>query len=288
MSSQHIRIGGWTAFSEARGMNKKEEPENFDWMKKDDAFWYTDLRAALDVTPGSREFLRCLKPEDPSRGPIIDAVQDKVSGYHSGSSLSSLFSCYRAALNDWDSWVLDTKRRQILDDYRKLQIDFNQLIIFYNNLVHSNLVVKDDEDFRRAMEKCRVVFVDESDSPVELSWESGDPLNIVQAILAEHRAFKTEEDGRQRKKRMKERIEYLEWNLEHPSRWFWSHDQHPTYSITAEELAEMERLHPGYRDHIARVCTHIGSLGWRAGTVWSVENAEKLDARLRHLGIISA
>jgi hypothetical protein len=246
------------------------------------------MRAALDATPGSREFLRSLKPEDYSRGAIVDALQEKMSSAHSGASMSCLIGSYRAALNDWDNWVLQTKRRQLLDVYKKRQIDFNQLIIFYNNLVHSNPVVSDDEDFKKAMEKCRVVFVDESDSPVEISWESGEPLNIVEAILAEHRTFQEEEAARLRKQRLKERIEYLEWNLKHPSRWFWSHDQHPTYSITAEELAEMERLHPGYRNHIARVCTHIGSLGWRAGTVWSVENAEALDARLRQLEIITA
>jgi hypothetical protein len=53
-------------------------------------------------------------------------------------------------------------------------------------------------------------------------------------------------------------------------------------------MAEMERLHPGYRYHIDLVCDHLNRLGLRAGWTWSEENSELLDARLKELKIAEA
>ena len=117
-----ILLGGWAAFSEARGLSKKEEPETFDWMSEENVFFYNDARAALDATPGSREFFRSLKPEESSRGPISDAVQEKMSPMHSGASMSCLIGCYRAALRDWDGWVFASKKHRLLQAYRESRL----------------------------------------------------------------------------------------------------------------------------------------------------------------------
>jgi hypothetical protein len=53
-------------------------------------------------------------------------------------------------------------------------------------------------------------------------------------------------------------------------------------------MAEMERLHPGYRRHIDLICAHINNMGIRAHVQWSPENVESLNKRLRELGIASA
>jgi hypothetical protein len=280
-----ILVGGWKAFSEARGLTKKEEPETFDWMSEENAFFYKDARAALEATPGSREFLRSLKPEDSSRGPIVDAVMDKMSSSHSGASISSLIGCYRAALKDWDGWVLAAKKDRLLRQYREKQIDFISLNTFYCHLVYVGTPVADDEGFKAAMEKARVVFSD-GEKPVEVAWDDGAAVRMVTTLLDELRMMREEEEAKWKAKQLKEEVEYLEWNLKHPSRWFWSESRHPRYSIRPDEMAEMERLHPGYRRHIDLVCGHINRMGRRAGVAWSPENSAALDVRLRELGIM--
>ncbi len=280
---QTILLGGWAAFSEARGLTKKEEPETFRWMSEDEAFWYGDMRAALDATPGAREFLRSLKPDDSHRNPVIDALQDKMSSSHSGASMSCLIGSYRAALHDWDAWVLATKNRELLGEYKKKQIELTPLIIFYNHLTCIGPAVTDEAGFKAAMENANVVFSDKT-----VTWDNGAALDTVKALLNEMRAMKAEEDAKWKARRLKERMEYLEWNFKHPSRWFWPGEQHPRYSITQEEIAEMERVHPGYRAHIDLVCDHINHMGCRAGVQQSPENNASHIKRLEGLGIMRA
>jgi hypothetical protein len=288
MSAQkEILIGGWTVFSEARGLTKKEEPETFGWMSEENVFFYNDARAALDATPGAREFLRSLKPDDSHRSPIVDAVLDKMSGYHSGASISSLLACYRAALKDWDGWVLASKKDRLLREYKLKQIDFISLITFQNHLIYIGTPVADDEGFKAAMEKARVFFSD-GEKQVDVAWDGGAALEIVTTLLDELRAMREEEDAKWKAKRLRERVEYLEWNFKHPSRWFWPGEQHPRYCIRPDEMAEMERLHPGYRRHIDLICDHINHLGHTAGWALSPENNEALIKRLKELGIASS
>jgi hypothetical protein len=282
-----ILIGGWKSFSEARGLTKKEEPETFGWMSGDNTFFYNDARTALDATPGAREFLRSLKPEESSCSPIVDAVLDRMSPLHSGASMSSLIGCYRAALRDWDAWVLATKNRELLGEYKEKQIDFISLICFHNHLVHIGTPVTDDEGFKAAMENAKVIFSD-GEKPVEVAWDGGAALRIVATLLSELRVMREEEDAKWKAKRLRERVEYLEWNFKHPCRWFWPGEQHPRYSIKPDEMAEMERLHPGYRHHIELVCEHMNQLCYKAGWAWSPENNVALIKHLREMGIMAA
>jgi hypothetical protein len=282
-----ILIGGWTAFSEARGLSKKELPEDFSWMSESDAFFYNDARRALNATPGSREFFRSLKPEDLSRGPLVDAVQDKMSPSHSGASMTCLIACYRAALKDWDAWVLAAKKDKLMREYKAKQIDFISLNNFYSHLVYIRVPVNDEEGFKVAMEKAHVSFSD-GEKPVEVAWDNGAALVMVTTLLEELMAMRKEEEAKWKARRLKEQLEYLEWNLKHPSRWFWSRDQHPRYSINADEMHEMERLHPGYRLHMDLVCAHISRMGIRAGMQWSLENDAAVTQRLIELGIATA
>lgn len=284
---QTILLGGWPAFSEARGLTKKEEPETFRWMSEEEAFWYQDMRGALDATPGAREFLRSLKPDESHRNPIIDTVESKMSAYHSGASSSSLVGGYRGALKDWDRWVLEFKRDKLMREYKQKQIDFISLMCFHNQLVYIQTPVADDEGFKAAMEKAGVSFSD-GEKTVEVAWDGGGALRTVVTLLDELSEMRKEEQAKWAARRLKENVEYLEWNLKHPSRWFWTKDRHPRYDTREDEIAEMERLHPGYRRHIDLVCQHINHLGIRAHVQWSPENSETLDARLRQLGIITA
>jgi hypothetical protein len=284
MSTQKaILLGGWKAFSEAHGLAKKEDPETFVWMAKDDAFWYEDMRTALDATPGSRELLRSLKPDESHRSPVIDSLQSKMSAAHSGASSSCLVGGYRGALRDWDRWVSEFKRDRLMREYKQKQIDFISLNTFYCHLVYVGTPVSNDEGLKAAMEKARVTFSD-GEKPVEVTWGEG-VLEAVVTLLEELSRIREEEEAKWKAKRLKEEVEYLEWNLKHPSRWFWTKDRHPRYSIRDDEMAEMERLHPGYRRHIELICAHINNMGIRAHVPWSPENAAALTNRLVELGI---
>ena len=284
---QTILLSGWPAFSEARGLMKKEDPESFGWMSQDEAFWYEDMRAALDATPGAREFLRSLKPDDSHRSAIIDSLESKMSAAHSGASSSCLVGGYRGALKDWDRWVSEFKRDKLLREYKLKQIDFISLICFRNQLIYNGTPVADEAGFKAAMEKANVIFSD-GEKPVELAWDDGAALRNVETLLDELRAMSEEEKAKWAARRFKERVEYLEFNLKAPVRWFWPGEQHPRYSIRPEEMAEMERLHPGYRRHIDLVCDHINQLGYKAGWARSPENNAALIKRLRELGIATA
>jgi len=281
-ASKKILIGGWTAYSHAMSLDKKEEPEDFTWMSDGDKFFYTDMRAALDATPGSREFLRSLQPEDSHRGPISDAIQDKMSPLHSGASSSALVGSYRAALRDWDAWVFSTKRSTIMRKYKAEQVDFYSLIAFFNVLKFS---VSSEEKYQEALQTRSITFSD-GEKPVAVSWENGDALGIVATILAEQREDKALEEAKQKKRDFLDRIKYLEFNLKAPCRWFWSGESHPQYSITPEEMAEMEKRHPGYRAHIDLVCRHLHRFGHRAGWKWDSEINTRLNASLMEVGII--
>ena len=279
-----ILIGGWKAFSEARGLTKKEEPETFDWMSEENAFFYNDARTALDATPGAREFLRSLKPEESSCSPIVDAVQDKMSSLHSGASMSCLIGSYRAALRDWDGWVLATKNRELLGEYKQKQIELTPLTVFHTHLTYWRPVT-DEAGFKVAMENAKVIFSD-GKKPLEVSWDGGAALDIITTLLNELQVMRKEEETKWKAKRLRERVEYLEWNLKNPSRWFWPGEQDPRYNIRPDEMAEMERLHPGYRVHIDLICQHINTMGYKRGSQWNEDISRSLNARLIELGIM--
>ena len=281
-TSTKILIGGWSAYSQAMSLDKKETPEDFSWMSDDDNFFYTDMRAALDATPGSREFLSSLQPDDSHRGSISNAIQDKMSPFHSGASSSALVGSYRAAIRDWDAWVLATKRNIIMRKYKTEQIDFYSLIAFFNVLKSS---ISSEEKYEEALQTRSITFSD-GEKPVAVSWQNGDALAILSTILAEQRMQKAEEDKQFRKRRFQERIEYREFNFKVPCRWFWPGESDPQYSITPEEMAEMEKSHPGYRGHIDLICRHLHRFGHRAGWKWDSEINTRLNASLVEVGII--
>ena len=279
-----IILGGWQRFSEAHGLFKKEAVEDFSWMSKEDIFFYNDARAAIDATPGAREFLRSLKPEESSSSSIVDAVKDKMSSLHSGTSMSCLMGCYRAALRDWDTWVLETKNQELLGKYKQKQIELIPLMVFYNHLTYWRPVT-DEAGFKVAMENAKVIFSD-GKKPLEVSWDGGAALDIITTLLNELQVMRKEEETKWKAKRLRERVEYLEWNLKNPSRWFWPGEQDPRYNIRPDEMAELERLHPGYRVHIDLICQHINTMGYKRGSQWNEDISRSLNARLIELGIM--
>jgi arsenate reductase-like glutaredoxin family protein len=127
-SVQKIIIGGWTAYAEEHGVNKKESVETFDWLPPPhDAFAYKDLKNALDKVDGAREWLKTYVKKsrhDYSFSDLIgDQIRELLTVDHSGASGTGLMWDYKRLLNDWDDWVFAKKRYSAMDSYKKTQIN---------------------------------------------------------------------------------------------------------------------------------------------------------------------
>ena len=279
-------LSGWPVFSEAAGLNEKEAPETFEWMT---AFHsqadYEDMRQALDNVPGSRDYLRSLKPTDSHDGPIVNALCDALENgsNHSGASFSCLVGSYRHALRDWDDFVLAQKERIIRGYYRGRQIKPDRLRWFLTDTYHT-FGMTEAETIVKNMAEHNVTFSDES---VPTTW--ADLKAITNPLMTEFRLQKEAEEAKAAESLFKERITRLEFNLQHPCRWFFcaaNGEGNPRYCITDQEKAAMEAKHPGYGSHIDKVCAQLESVGGPIYKSWpSSEEAEALNAILVAEGI---
>lgn len=280
-----IMLGGWPVFSWAAGLNEKEEPETFEWMT---AFHnqadYEDMRQALDKVPGSREYLRSLKPTDNHDDPIVTAIYNalKNGSNHSGGSFGCLIGSYRNALRDWDGFVLAQKQRIIMGYYKARQIQPERLRWFLNDVYHT-FGMTEAETIMKNMADHKVEFPEES---IPTNW--AELKAITNPLMAEFRAHFEAEEAKMAKQRLDHRIESLEFNLQHPCRWFWPCEGNPRYCITEEEKAVMEAKHPGYRAHIDLICQELDLIGGRIKDVWTAEGADALNAKLVAKGIKGA
>jgi hypothetical protein len=130
MEQYRITLGGWPAFSEERGVNKKEVPEMFDWLPAiettiyghSERYYFEDCRGALDRVGGSREWLKAHEGNFSSEsGDIFWKLLGEMTREHSGATASAVLCAYRNLLNDWDGHVYADKRRRALLSYRAQQ-----------------------------------------------------------------------------------------------------------------------------------------------------------------------
>jgi hypothetical protein len=121
------------------GVENIEVKETFHWIPDGARREYELARAALDAIPGSRDYLRTYS--SPDKMPFMDSVGtkllDEFGSHHSGSSAIALAYSYKKALNDWDGFVLDTKRHYAKLEYNKLQLDHDD-IYNYKKLINSD------------------------------------------------------------------------------------------------------------------------------------------------------
>ena len=284
MEPQTILLGGWPFFSEAAGLNEKEEPETFDWMnKRQEEAYYEDMRQALDKVPGCREYLRSLNPTDRHNDPLVNSLYDALADgpNHSGASFGCLVGSYRHALWDWDGFVLAQKEHIIMGYYKARQIQPDKLRWFLNDTYHT-FGMTEAETIVKNMADHNVEFSDES---VPTSW--ADLKAITNPLMTEFRLQKEAEEAKAAERRFKNRIERLEFNLKHPSRWFWPRGEgNPRYCITEQEMAAMEAKHPGYGAHIKKVCQELDLAGGPIRDPWSAAAADALEAKLIAKGLM--
>lgn len=129
------------------GVENIEVNETFHWIPANARRDYEMARAALDAIPGSRDYLRMYS--SPDKMPFMDSMGtkllDEFGGHHSGSSAIALAYSYKNILNDWNGFVLDTKRHYARLEYNKLQLDYDD-IYTYKKLNLYNATSKDIED----------------------------------------------------------------------------------------------------------------------------------------------
>ena len=277
--ARRIIVGGWSEFAEKAGVNKKEDVETFEWIQDEsERFYCEDCRAALLKIEGAKEWLKTYTCKE--RGyslfePFGDALANLMTPNHSGSSFTFILWRYKSLLNDWDTYVYETKKHVARSSYKKQQID-KETVIQLLDMAKEVLRLKEEEDevttpvlkgmieplskmqqSRNAMDgfllKCATYGLSES---VETT------MNILKEILEDHEHIEQEDLHKQREREYRELLHGLEFLYENPCRWFDSPSGcvlspvHPK-NVSVRAIEEMEIRHPGYTTHIAKVSEGI-------------------------------
>ena len=278
----NVLVGGWPVYSEAHGLNKKETPDTFTWMKGDDCQAYEDIRAAVTSVDGGREWLSSFSEGSSTRSPIASAIADKASPLHSGGSFNSILRQYSLSLRNWDKWVKEVKEDSMRRSYKKEQVTPYLVRRFLSDMRPYFTDGKGEAELiAGAYAKNPITF---SDGRVITTYVEAEAS--LAALADEFDAWDEEDRVKEKSELMRSRVSVLEWNMNHPVRWFWPGEGNPNYCITEEEKEEMERLHPGYRGHLRRICAEFNSQGGVIRDPWSRERTDALHARLVVCGIL--
>jgi hypothetical protein len=298
LSNKKIIVGGWPAFAEANGVNKKEPVETFDWIPfESDKFYYNDMRAALDLVEGSREWLKAYtfdkaKEKHAFSSEIANNLIQAMWDGHSGSSGASMMWNYKRALNDWDHFVFKTKEYEGLRSFKCQQIPMWKVKSLQDKC---NIWLSTEEESMKdflgniLLEECAKLCLAGMDVPEIMA-----TLMFIERDLLEIQANDEKKKAEERHCDLMESLEFL---YEHPIRWFDTPSgctlmpRHPT-QITRRAIAEMEAKFPGYDKHIENVLFAMGSprkpsYGDGAGGIFSKEGRAIWDDFLRRQKVIA-
>jgi len=178
---QTILVGGWPAFLQKHDVNKKEEPDTFEWMDPLYRMTYEDLRQAVAQVPGAREWL--LSGE--KKGAVENAIAENASPDHSGASFIYALNQYRLSVQRWDSWVLEMKLLYLKMNYKGGQIKPDRLRWFLNDTFHT-FGVTEAEGIAQNLSEHKITF---SDGSVPKSWAELKALTTP--LLEEFKALTT-------------------------------------------------------------------------------------------------
>jgi hypothetical protein len=216
------------------GASVKESKEDFSWHEQRKEF--ENVRQALDKVEGSREWLKNF------RGSFHDEEAEELIShidlsYHSGASLSIVLRMYQFVLRDWDGWVLAQKTRMLKDEYNAKQITWDEV---------KRALYEDSSEFQ---------------AKYQLDINVNELLAQLTQINVEYKASYNAEVQRYEDERTKAQIGVLEHHFQHPSRWFDTPQGsalagHPS-RIEAKHLAEMEKRHPGYQEHLMLIIKQL-------------------------------
>ena len=263
LSTKKIIIGGWPAFAEQAGVNKKEPFENFDWMDSYSMSAYNDCNQAMNRFEGSREWLKNYTSEKRCL-PFNCAMGHNISGAmntgHSGASFSLLMWHYKYALNNWDIFVFNSKQYEGRREFKRQQVPMWKV----------NHILWDCENWLKedgVSEKAKALEVTIFTECTRLCL-SGLSIPEIKAvlliILADLEAIEAEDKRQREEEGHRSLMGCLEFLYEHPIRWFDGPSGcalkpvHPN-RITKRAMEEMEIKFPGYNNHIERVLQAMSS-----------------------------
>lgn len=238
---------------------KKEPLETFEWLSPSDRDDYEQARDALDATPGSREYLKdyvCPKNSIPFSDPMGKHLIVSF-GLNSLLSAQRLAWNYRFALNDWDSFVFsekDTQGRKVYDhaqlNYDDIHdYDFARSDIGKLRFSHYDYSFKAERRYNDAIEKIRRDYA--------LTFSKQVTAHMLDELLQEIREENTARVKKDAEDEFNFKISVLKHHYEFPNRWYDDSKGSKLFgspeNITREMYDIMEKIHPGYRLHIANI-----------------------------------
>ena len=223
-----------------------EPLESFYWMTDDDERYnYEMARKGLNTIPGSREWLKNYIATEGTPSFYEGMGSDIMSSFgphHSGASCTGLGWMYKHALNNWDTFVQDVKRRQERRIYDNTQLTRNDIAQYKDN--------RDNEfTMNVAMNALRKRFnITPDDTMMK---------KMLEALIAEHRLEDIEEDRRLNKEYYESQISILKHHYKFPHRWNDTPQGSSLFGslkdIRPNMMAAMEEIHPGYTEHIEAI-----------------------------------
>jgi hypothetical protein len=222
-------------FKDANGVNEKEEPETFQWMNQEIRGDYEKAKMALDNIEGSREWLKTYTfKEDSEAMPFCSGLGLSLladfGGHHSGSSAAGLAWNYKAALNDWDTFVYEVKEYELRKLYKDEQLTKADIDTYSLDELKEVFKIPYDDDVIKGM------------------------ISALKAeILADELALEKEDEAH----RFAAKINILKHHYAFPDRWF----DRPSGSslfgspedIRGDMMLEMTKMYSDYPKHIEQV-----------------------------------
>jgi hypothetical protein len=226
------------------GAITKESKEDFSWHEHRKEF--ENVSQALDKVKGGREWLKDFKGSFHDEE-AAELLRHMDLSYHSGASLNVVLRMYQFVLRDWDGWVLAQKTRALQDEYNAKQVSWSVV----KSVLHWKGVFSDYSENELVTFKAKY----------KVEMDDDQLLSQLGQINTEYKAAYDAECQRYEDERNKERLDVLEHHYEHPSRWFDSLGGsglagHPS-NIEAKHIAEMEKRHPGYQEHLMGIIKRL-------------------------------
>jgi hypothetical protein len=238
----------WNVYKQGLNLDVKEPLENFDWMGEDsDKNEYLAAKAALDSTPGSREYLKDYPPPKRGTSSFADSfggsLLSKFGSHHSGASVVCLARMYQLLLNDWDGFVLGQKTRAARDNYLEKQLEMSDLWRYSNTRMMLSTV------------RVNPMLLNEYREKYKISYDDDTMIQMLDALINEKDIDRLEEQNTVSREIFEGRIQVLEHHYEYPARWNDSPSGSVLFgsprNITEEMFVQMEKKYPNYRAHIA-------------------------------------
>ena len=245
----------------------KPEPfEIFDWIPDDsDRNDYKIAQDGIDRIPGSREYLKnyvCPENETPFCDSIGRQIMFVIGTHHSISSGARLALNYKYLLNNWQSFVLETKTYYAQQDYRQTQIEEQDTWPYYNaksryNLL-SNPYIPDSHNSLMADVDCEIEKLRQK---FNINYTRDEIVAMLDDLIEEYNNERIEKKKKSEELFFMSRIDILEHHYAHPRRWndtqYGSFLFGSPHSITEEMIDHMEHLYPDYRSHIESIKAQI-------------------------------